>query len=640
MFAFLPPEADLSSAITSQYNYGLVFLSYVIACAAAYTSWNMADRIRESVGRFRKSWLLGGACAMGIGVWAMHFIGMLAFKLPLPVSYDLITTLLSVIPAILASAVVIRQISIIAPSNFQIFKSGTLMGLGIGCMHYLGMAAMQLPAKMYYQPEVFILSVIVAVALATLAIATKVWAVQYKEHRNQQYYRLISILVMGLAVAGMHYTAMAAVVYFPDPSYSQLTSVSIEPLFLSAIVFVVVFIVLFFTALSSIWGKRLNQAKISLQAYTLANELKDDFISTISHELLTPINGISLSLDLIKPHLNKSGNEYFETATQSSLHLQHLIENLILFNEARRGDIKLQSNFINLKKTIFSQAKNLANNSDIEVNTTFDNEVPEWILGDQKLISLVINELLKNANCYSRNSQVSIFCECESIDKDTYRLTINVKDSGIGIKEQMHAQIFRAFQSNSSMSSNIGVGLILCNELLKLLHGDISLNDDDENGSSFSIHFPITKATASQIKTHVDSQNKEQVAAFTAKNSKVLVVEDNNVNMLLLLKVLKNLNYQTLSATDGKMAIEILEKNKDIALILMDCQMPVMDGYQATEKIRQMKNYRNLPIIAVTANISQRDRKRCMDAGMNDFLGKPVTPSLIDRTISKWVSFE
>lgn len=224
-FNFLESEHALLISLQGEYNFAFVVLSVLVAILAAYTSFLLAERLRASNKKgARFGWLLAGALSLGSGVWSMHFIGMLAFKLPIVVSYDISVTLLSMLPAFLASLVVLicdcgKNHS--KPILKLVIKS-VLMGGGIGLMHYIGMMAMRMDAMMRYDPAIFSLSIIVAVVLSMISLRIKQWADE-KDTRSISHSRAIvyASVIMGTAISGMHYTGMAAVHYFPgcdDPS--------------------------------------------------------------------------------------------------------------------------------------------------------------------------------------------------------------------------------------------------------------------------------------------------------------------------------------------------------------------------------------------------------------------------------------
>jgi len=202
------------------YHMGLVALSVIIACVASYAALNVSERIKAAEGQSRAwlFWLIVGMLTMGAGVWAMHFIAMLALKLPIAVSYDILVTVLSTLPAILASGVMLYVISRPKIKRITLFLGGTLMGGGIGAMHFVGMAAMSGVGQqivMMYDPELFVVSIIVAVVLANAALYINSLVGSKMEAGNPLWPKIQSAVVMGFAVSGMHYTAMAATYFFP-----------------------------------------------------------------------------------------------------------------------------------------------------------------------------------------------------------------------------------------------------------------------------------------------------------------------------------------------------------------------------------------------------------------------------------------
>src|SRR3989449_5339010 len=234
-WGFLDGTIDSGLALAATYDPVLVTLSVVIASLAAYAVLGLAERTSAADRPLAKrSWLAAGAVTMGIGVWAMHFIGMLAFRLPVKVNYDVWITLVSVAPAVLASGIMLHVISQARISAGKLIVGGALMGAGIGVMHYTGMAAMRMDAVMRYDPLLFVASVVVAVVLATTALYTKFLASRGQRGvRRRGWTKLGASLVMGCAVAGMHYTGMAASYVFPGDG-SQPIDAGLDPTFLGA----------------------------------------------------------------------------------------------------------------------------------------------------------------------------------------------------------------------------------------------------------------------------------------------------------------------------------------------------------------------------------------------------------------------
>ena len=248
---------DLSLAMTGSYDPFLVAVSYLAAVIAAYAAFNLADRISNSEYSVSKRlWISAGSIAMGSGVWAMHFIGMLAFQMPMPVSYDLMRTLISMIPAILASTVAIQVISRPGITMPSLLIGGTFMGAGIGVMHYTGMTAMRMNAITLYHPGLFAMSVLVAVVLALIALYIKFIPLK-KLHLNANWVKICSALVMGIAISGMHYTAMSAA-YFMPADVHQAIKESQDPFWLAMSISVIVFLIMTIAIIATIVDHQLK----------------------------------------------------------------------------------------------------------------------------------------------------------------------------------------------------------------------------------------------------------------------------------------------------------------------------------------------------------------------------------------------
>jgi len=241
---FIDPKLLPLTILDKSYNPYLVALSIIIAIISAFTSFGSLERIQASQGRLQQTlWVIFGAVSMGIGIWSMHFIGSLALILPISVSYNLNITLLSVIPAILASTVVLWLMDQTEFNLKRLLFCGVLLGSGIGTMHYTGMAAMELNASMIYLESIFILSIVVAIILATIALKINFEATHIDKYQFINIKQSISALVMGGAVSGMHYTAMQAVIFIPVENLNSFSK-SINASVLSGIIAVVVLLLL------------------------------------------------------------------------------------------------------------------------------------------------------------------------------------------------------------------------------------------------------------------------------------------------------------------------------------------------------------------------------------------------------------
>lgn len=257
---FLDNSIDLEGVLLGIYDPVLVMLSIVVAALAAYAALDFAERISTSERPVaRRTWLTAGALVMGIGIWAMHFIGMLAFRLPITVTYDVGITLLSIVPAALASAAVLLVISRAKTGRWQLLLGATFMGVGIGAMHYTGMAAMQMDAVMFYDPILFSISILVAVLLAILSLYINLLTENRNERVRSYWKKPGAAIVMGLAVAGMHYTGMAAAYFLPKKG-SLSVSQGIDPVLLGGLVALAAIMILGLTIFVALVDNRLKAA--------------------------------------------------------------------------------------------------------------------------------------------------------------------------------------------------------------------------------------------------------------------------------------------------------------------------------------------------------------------------------------------
>ncbi len=254
---FLDSNQDISQALQAEYIWVLVLISYCSACMAAYTAWGMSKQFRlyrtQPKGYI---WLLGGAFTMGLGIWAMHFIAMLAYQLPIPVAYNLETTLISVFPAILASFAAIYLLSYEEVKTPAFILGGLIFGLGIGIMHYSGMAAMQVDAQMWYDKTVFILSILLGVLFSYLALGLNYLANRYKDSSAYTQIKLLSVILVAVAISAMHYMGMAAVHFLPN--LGPLKSIQgLDPISLSLLVIIITSFIMGLGILTSLFQQRL-----------------------------------------------------------------------------------------------------------------------------------------------------------------------------------------------------------------------------------------------------------------------------------------------------------------------------------------------------------------------------------------------
>ena len=390
-------------------------------------------------------------------------------------------------------------------------------------------------------------------------------------------------------------------------------------------------------ALADRFNRMQQEAKHTLHEALLklekSNLVKDQFLSTISHELRTPMNGIEGALTLIqRDELSDVDQLYLNTAITSARDMTGMIDTVLRFNEMQAGSIVLKSEPFN-PVTFFNDISLEIEERCRRKRIQYQSDVPASALvlkGDPEQIRLVLIQLADNAVKYTPpEGQVSLKV-FQTVDSGWASLVIRVQDTGVGISEELQKKLFQPFSSASSQrtaTGGLGIGLTLSRYLVQKMGGTFTLSSTPEEGTRAEVvlHLPI-------LAHRVDEE--PDIAPQGAQRN-VLVVEDNPVNQQVMKGILSKLGYHSFYADNGQEALELL-RHQAIDLVFMDCQMPVMDGYEATEKIRHELGMTDLPIIAVTANAMSTDKEKCMRAGMDDYLAKPIQIDHIRRALARW----
>ncbi|MDX1695738.1 MAG: 7TM diverse intracellular signaling domain-containing protein, partial [Ketobacteraceae bacterium] len=492
----------------------------------------------------------------------------------------------------------------------------------LGILAYFAVGNSLLTLTMPYQVSLIWMSVLNVLVASTVVVAV---TLSFLRGSRQAKYFMLSFAV--LITFGVFYT-LSVVGWFVDSSLSRYTFQMAS----------VVSIVLLSIGLAD---KINSLSEKALVAEKDANRLKDEFMSTVTHELLTPVNGIRLSLDLLKPRLTDNGQrELHKTASDSSVHLLNLIESMFTFVEARRGSLEIVPKTVRLK-ALFSYVFNYfkANESqDLKMVMEWDDALPEIARVDESKLILVLSQLIKNACAFTKQGNVTL--RVKSLGDDLCRVTVS--DTGTGIENDQLKKIFNAFQQadNSLVRehSGLGIGLNIVKDILDLFGSKMTV--ESKPGKGTMVSFTLSLGCPSSAQTQEFEKSSEGRATEAEQShpaATILVVEDNAVNSLLICKVLTSAGYLPVTAVNGEEALAILDARSDIDAILMDCQMPVMHGYEATERIRKHPVYSQIPVIAVTANVSTEDKMRCKTSGMDDFLAKPVKKQAVLDKLNYWL---
>ena len=370
-------------------------------------------------------------------------------------------------------------------------------------------------------------------------------------------------------------------------------------------------------------------------ALSKANHLKDTFLSTISHELRTPMNGVKGALQLLDEEDNEiQRKQLIHTINRSSDTMIKLIERLLLFTELKAGRIKSNPRSFSVQELIEHEIEvwqKRCEENNILLTSHID--IEKNIKVDKNNIQLILTEIVDNAIKFSNSGEISI-----SIDiTDMESLIISVYDQGKGIPEELSTELTGYFRQEygefNREYEGLGLGLSITTELVKLLGGQLNIKTHQKFSTGIIIEIPILKAELTVIK---ESNTKPLHATYPLK---VLIIEDNKTNQMILEKTLTKLGHNTIIADDGVEGYE-KAKNQAFDLILMDCQMPNIDGYECTRLIRGSNNLnRDTLIIAITANASETDKEHCLKAGMNNYRNKPIKSNTIKGLINKYFIF-
>ncbi len=369
-----------------------------------------------------------------------------------------------------------------------------------------------------------------------------------------------------------------------------------------------------------------------------SNKFKDEFLSTISHELRTPMNGIFGAVELLEfTHLTEEQARYSNTITKAGRDMLHMVEDILTYTQIEAGSLVVNKERFDLRdllNKVIIRFKGKTIQKNLKFKTQIDPGIPNTVIGDRQKTLILLDHLLDNATKFTDEGSVTFSVTQSETDNC---LEFRIQDTGCGIPSDMKELVFESFrQLDGTMTRSkggLGIGLAICKRITEILKGDLSIESAESKGTLVTL---TLKFEGTPTAPQPASSKTRNTAVY--QNQKVLVVEDNYVNKLVLETLLKKMGLQVHSATNGKEAVELLGRETDIQLVFMDCQMPVMDGFEATENIRQLENQNaGVPIIAVTANANQGDRDRCLEAGMNDYVKKPISQSVIEEKLQAWL---
>lgn len=403
---------------------------------------------------------------------------------------------------------------------------------------------------------------------------------------------------------------------------------------------------------------RYENEQVLLLAKEAAEEgsrIKSEFLATISHELRTPLNGIIGSIELIKEDGGLQGDtaECLDLADRSAHNLLVILNNILDFSDMQADRIELYETAFNVRE-LFSSVVDVYMQSikqkPITLSYTVDDRIPEYLIGDIQHIRGIVRNLLNNAIKFTEQGTISIGCHLLEDMSGEKVVRFEVVDTGVGVESQDQLRIFDLFTqvdgSYTRAYGGTGIGLSICKQLVTKMGGEIGVDSVPGEGSTFWFTLALTVADKENCVSVLSGKTKEKeakqktspVEIINKKDKCFLVVEDDVSNQLIIGALISKLGYTAEIVDDGDKAVKAIQK-RGYDMVLMDCQMPIMDGFAATKKIRAYEGKtRYTPIIAVTANAMKGDRDKCIAAGMDDYLAKPVSIEDLEKKIVEWLN--
>lgn len=388
--------------------------------------------------------------------------------------------------------------------------------------------------------------------------------------------------------------------------------------------------------------QELEKAKAKVEE---GSKAKSEFLSTMSHEIRTPMNAIiGMTNLLVKDNPREDQLEQLEILDFSAKTLLSLINDVLDFSKIESGRIEFESVSFKLEHLlngVLESFRFTAEKKDVSLYLDLDEEIPPTIVGDPNRLTQILNNLVSNAVKFTEEGSVGLVVSLNEKSEEELIIEYVVADTGIGISEEKQEAIFDSFTQEKSETSRVfggtGLGLTISKKLVELQGGKIELDSEKGQGSTFTVTMPFkVEKAADDERTH---QTVDQHMSNSLSGATVMLVEDNAINQKVMIRFLEKWNIEVVLAENGVEAVQKMEDNAAINMVLMDLQMPEMDGYEATRNIRQLdsKYKANIPIIALTAAALKEVKEKVFASGMNDYLTKPFNPPELQKKLEHYI---
>lgn len=388
----------------------------------------------------------------------------------------------------------------------------------------------------------------------------------------------------------------------------------------------------------------ISERKEAAQELLRAQKAKEEFLANMSHEIRTPINGIAGMVNLLLEVQNEDDRvKYLKAIKHSTENLKVIINDILDFSIIESGKLRLEKIGFLLRtqiESIINTFRHQTNEKGLHLQFNIDKEADIVVIGDPVRLSQILINLISNALKFTHKGSIKVYVELKNIIHDKAYIRFAVHDTGVGIPAVKLETIFESFsQADETITrryGGTGLGLTISKQLVELQQGEISVTSEEGHGSTFSFIIPYQIGKVADIETEKIIPDKKLTTSFP--KSHVLLVEDNDINRLYATNILKSWNCEVDGAENGVIALERLKSN-NYDLIFMDIQMPIMDGYEATKKIRTTFDppKKDIPVIALTANAVKGDEGKSKKSGMNDYIVKPFQPEDLRFILEKYL---
>ncbi|HVQ12872.1 MAG TPA: MHYT domain-containing protein [Vicinamibacterales bacterium] len=596
------------------FHHWLVLVSLLVAILASYTAITLALRIRVTTRQLAPAWLIGGGVAMGIGIWSMHFVGMLALTLPIEIAYDVGTTLLSMVIAIVVSTFALHIASRDQVGRAALVAAGFAMGIGICAMHYVGMAAIEIDPPIRYDLAWVAISFAIAIAASFAALGIAFTSPRPSGWRR--HHRALGAMGMGFAIAGMHYAGMAAAQF---PSMAVSGAALVNRGWLAGAVTTITLFVLLATLLLSLLEARAaaRAAKFqeSLAEVSQTSRAKDEFLAMLGHELRNPLASISNAVHLLKRSESNSAQREFaeDVIARQTSHLTRIVEDLLDVGRAIAGKISLQRDSVDVFAAVDETLRALAAAGITNGRQVALRGAAAWVNADRTRIVQVVSNLVSNAVQHTAaGGRIDV-----QVDSRADTVEIIVRDDGVGMDAETATRAFELFfqaqQGPERKRGGLGLGLTLARRILELHEGTIEVSSDGPGtGATFTIRLPAVAPLAA-------GAAKRQIASVICRRH-VVLVEDSEDSRFSLQKILEQEGHTVHTAVDGRSGFDVIARTRpDVAVI--DIGLPGLDGYGLAAQVRSigLRTY----LIALTGYGLAEDRRRALAAGFDAHVTKP-----------------